>query len=228
MEMFKKRTFWEGLLGGVVASILVSALTAFAASSFSYGTFLQLIGQNNLAPFITSLNYTNQLQSPTITVASSTSGTLSGGPLVIEVAALTLTGTSTPSNEFATTTIPNQAMLITWPPIPGASGYAVYVGTSTSGSEASYLMGTSTAGVPNTQYTLQSTSSVILTTIQNQGAGYYTTEGSATTSIDTTGLLRAQSNATTTCVASITGSMFYNPNNSHLWLCVGGAWVVVK
>lgn len=228
MEMFKTRTFWEGLVGGVVASILVSALTAFAASSFSYGTFLQLIGQNNLAPFITSLSYTNQIQPPIITVASSTSGTLSGGPLQIEVAAVTLSGTSTPSNEFATTTIPNQAMQITWPPIPGASGYAIYVGTSTSGSEAAYLMATSTAGVPNTQYTLQSTTTVLLTSVSNQGSGYYTSEGSATTSIDTTGLIRAQSNATTTCAASIAGSMFYNPNNAHLWLCTGGVWVVVK
>lgn len=226
MQIIKRNQFLAGVLFGI--AIIAASPFVDAASSFTYGVVLQLIG-NNIQPTQTSQSYTTQIQSPSITAASST-GTLTGGKIAIKVAGLTSSGTSSPSNEIATTTSINEALRITWPSIPGATGYVVYVGTSTPGSEQSYFMATSTAGVVNTQYTLMTTTSPTYYTIPNQGTGFYTSMNSATTTFDTTGLIRAQSSATTTCTAALNGAMFYNPSNAHLWLCTGAgpAWTLIK
>jgi hypothetical protein len=215
-----------------IVGLLLGASAALAASSITPGVFTKLVGLF-VQPITTSYSYGTPVQQPVATAASSTAaaGSLTRGPLVIEVAALTLTGTSSPSNEIATSSQgTNSEIHLTWPPVPGATGYAVYIGTTTPGSEHSYFMATSTAGVPNTFYTLTSTSSPKYYAIPGQGAGYFSSLGSGTTTLDTTGLIRAQSSATTTCNASLNGTIFYSTTNSHLWLCTGAgpAWTVIK
>ena len=216
-----------------LAALFLFGLTSISfafGSSFSYAAFQQLIS-NYIVPFTTSTGYATELQSPVITSTASTTGTLSPGPLFIEIVATTQTGTSSQSNEYATTTSKNENINLYWPPVPGAQAYAIYFGTSTPGSEQAYFEATSTAGVVNTQYSLSSTSSPAYYTPAANGEGYYALIGSATTTITTQGLIQAISNATTTaCSASVNVAIFYNTANSHLWLCTGSGptWTVIK
>jgi hypothetical protein len=220
------------ILGAAIVGILVGS-TAFAASSITPGVFTKIVGLF-VQPLTTSYSYGTQLQTPVVTAASSTNaaGSLTQGRLVVKVAALSLTGTSSPSNEIATSSQgTNSEIQLTWPQVPGATGYAIYIGTSTPGSEQSYLLATSTGGQVNNFYTLVSTSSPTYYAIPGQGAGYYTSANSASTSLDTTGLIRAQQAATTSaCATALNGAMFYNAANAHLWLCIGAgpAWTVIK
>jgi hypothetical protein len=225
-----KKTLRDLALMLAFTCVLIGAgtVTVFAASSITPGVFTKLVGLF-VQPVTTSNSYGTQVQAPNMAVASST-GSLTGGRLAVQVAALTLTGTSSPSSEIATTTSINEALQITWPTMPGATGYAVYIGTSTPGSEHSYFMATSTGGTLNTYYTLAATSSPTYYAIPAQGAGFFSSQGSGTTTLDTTGLIRAQSSATTTCSAPLNGSIFYSTANAHLWLCTGSgpAWTVIK
>ena len=218
----------RNLIIGVLA-LMAFAPFAGAASSFVQVNFQKLVGLN-LVPVSTNYSYATQLQQPNVTVAStSPASSLSGGKLVLQVAALSATGTSTPSSEYATTTTAKNGLKLSWPTIPGATGYAVYFGTSTPGSEQAYFMATSTAGAVNTFYWLQSTSSPTYYSIPSSGSGYFASIGSATTTFDTTGTIRAASSATTTaCVAANDGAVFYNAANLHLWLCQSAAWTVIK
>lgn len=216
--------FALGLTWGIII-----APVARAASSFTYRTFQTLIGGSYVVPTATSLSYATQLNSPTVTAPTApSSGSLTAGPLQIEIAAVSATGTSTPSSEIATTSIASGALYFSWAPVPGATGYALYFGTSTPGSEGAFFMATSTSGAPNTNYTLTSTSSPTYYAIPAQGSGYYSAFGSASTTIDTGGLIRSSTSATTTCNAAATGAMFYNPVSDLLWLCKAGGWTVVK
>jgi hypothetical protein len=221
---------------GYVAAVLLTLLLLFLGgigiasafnSSFGYAAFLQLIGNN--AQIGQGVNITSQIQSPLISAASTT-GTLTGGPLYVEVVATSLTGTSSPSNEYATTTSANENLQLTWPTIPGATGYAVYVSTTTPGNEQGVLYATSTSGAVNTYYSLTSTTSVIYSIPSQSGSGYLTSIGSATSTIQAPIIAAVSSATTTNCSASINGAQFYNTANSHLWLCTGAGpgWTLIK
>ena len=231
MQMLKKlnRYHLQGVALGLLIVFSFSGVASAFGSSFSYATFQQLIG-NYIVPFATSNGYATELQSPILTSLASTTGSLSKGQLYFEVVATTQNGTSSPSAEIATTTSKNENVNIYWTAVPGAQGYAVYFGTSTPGSEQAYFGATSTAGVPNTQYSFTSTSSPTFNVPAPSGAGYYALVGSATSTITTQGLIQATSNATTSCNASLNGAIFYNTANSHLWLCTGAGptWTVIK
>lgn len=222
------RRNWRSAALGALFALSIMATQAFAASSITPGIFVKLVGLF-VQPVTTSYSYGTPVQQPQAFAIASTSGSLTPGPLLLQVAAVTRTGTSSPSAEVSTTTSASEGLNLSWAPVPGASGYAIYIGTSTPGSERSFFMASSTNGVPNNFYTLTSTSSPTFYTVPGQGAGYYTSMGSGTTSIDTTGLIRAQSSATTTCTAALNGSVFYNPNNAHLWLCTGAgpSWTLI-
>lgn len=219
------RNWRYGLLGAVIG-ITMAVSQAFAATNITPAVVAKIVGLF-VQPITTSYSYATQVQTPVLTAASSTTGgSLTVGTLYFEVAALTITGTSSPSNEIATTTVAGSSRIqLTWPAVPGATGYAVYFGTTTPGSENAYFMATSSA---NTFYTFTSTSSPTFYPVPVQGAGYYSQQGSGTTTLDTTGLIRSQSAATTTCTTALAGAMFYSTANSHLWLCTGGNWAVIK
>jgi hypothetical protein len=230
MQMFKRFNKYhaQGPAIGLAIVIFFSGTTALAFnSSFGYASFLQLIGNN--AQIGQGVSITSQIQSPLLSAASTT-GSLTGGPLYVEVAATSLTGTSSPSNEYATTTDAAENLQLTWPTISGATGYAVYVSTTTPGNEQGVLYATSTSGAVNTYYSLTSTSSVIYAIPSQSGTGYLASIGSATSTIQAP-LIAAVSSATTTnCSASINGAQFYNTANSHLWLCTGAGpgWTLIK
>jgi hypothetical protein len=228
METIKR--FFVNHLSSIIALAVAIPFCTFAGSSFSYAVFQQLLVGNYIVPTVTSNAYATELQQPSVTSTASTTGTLSGGKLYLEVVATTVTGTSSPSAEIATTTSVNENVNIVWSPIPGATGYAVYFGTSTPGSEQSYFAATSTAGVVNTQYSLTSTTSPTYNTPSLNGTGYYASIGSGTSSIAVSGQIQVTSNATTTCSTALNGAIFYSTANSHLWLCTGSgpAWTVIK
>lgn len=219
----------RNLIVGILA-LAAFAPFAGAASSFTYSTFVTIVG-TFVQPLVPQWSYGTQLQPATIAVASTTQSgaSLSGGKLVIKVLALSATGTSTPSNEYATTTTAANALIISWATVPGATGYAVAFGTSTPGSEHAYFMATSTAGAANTTYTLTSTSSPTYYAIPSSGSGFYASLGSGTSTMSTSGAVRLFSAATTTaCSEALDGTIFYNEANEHLWLCQSGAWAAIK
>jgi hypothetical protein len=223
-------TFALGLTVGV--ALVAGSGIASAATSFTYQTFQKLIGTNNVVPISPSYSYATQLQQPSVTAASSTpGGSLTGGRIVAEVVATTPFGTSSPSAEIATTTNPSTSLQLSWPTIPGATGYAVYFGTTTPGSEQAYLVATSTNGAVNTYYTLTSTTSPNYDVRPHINTGFYTQLGSASSSIATAGNIQTSAAATTTsCTAALNGSIFYNTANAHLWLCTGAGptWALIK
>lgn len=216
-----------------VGVLLAYSLTASAFTTSFSGGFETLIN-NFISPNVTSQAYATQIQSPLLStkLASSTlpatGGALTKGPLQVVIEALTATGTSSPSAEIATTSAStNSQLYLQWAPVANATGYAVWIGTSTPGSERSYFMATSTAGTVNTNYNLTSTSTPTYGVLG--AAGFLTTMGSASSSISTSGLIQSQQAATSTaCTTALQGSMFYNTSNAHLWLCQSGAWAVIK
>lgn len=124
MEITKsfKKDWGAALFGAVLGVLTLAGATAFAASGITPGIFTKLVGLF-VQPLTTSYSYSTQLQTPAVTAASSTTagGSLTRGPLVVEVAALTLTGTSLPSNEIATSTQGTNSEI----------QYAIYIGTTT-------------------------------------------------------------------------------------------------
>lgn len=216
------KRYWREIV--LVALLALCATPAFAFnSSFGYAAFLQLIGNNAQAQ--PGTNITTQMTPPVITTASTT-GALTQGPLFLEVVATSTTGTSSPSAEYATTTSNNEGITLTWPQVPGASGYLIYISTTTSGNEQGYFLSTTTS-----QFTLNSTTSPIVGTPLSLGAGFYAALGSGSSSLTTAGPIQASSNATTTnCTTSLDGAQFFNTSNAHLWLCTGAGptWTLLK
>jgi hypothetical protein len=216
----------KSIVLGIAIAVLFSASAAFAfESSFGYGVFLQLIGNN--AQVQTPIALTTQLQVPVTTAASST-GTLLGGPLWVEVVATSYTGTSSPSTEYATTTNVNEDLKLAWNTVPGATGYGIYISTTTAGNEQGILYATSSAanGI-NTTFDITSTSSVLYGVPSQSGLGFLTSDNSGTSTMATP-LIQAVSNGTTTaCTTALSGAQFYNVANSHLWLCTAGAWTKI-
>lgn len=223
MEIYKKIkniSAWTIIAIALVFLHLIPQI-ADAGSSFTFSLFQQLVG-TGIVPTSPSQSYATQLNTPAVNAASTT-GSLTGGSLNIRVVATTAFGTSSPSNEVATTTSVNEGLQLTWPTVPGANAYAIYIGTSTPGSEQAYFEATSTAGVVNSYYSLTSTSTPTYNALALSGAGFYSAFGSASSTIITSGLIQTVSTATTTpCTTALNGSIFYSSSNSHLWLCTGG------
>ena len=124
----------------------------------------------------------------------------------------------------------NENLQLTWPIISGATGYAIYVSTTTAGNEQGVLYATSTSGAVNTSYSLTSTSTVTYAIPSQSGTGYLASIGSATSTIQAPIIAAVSSATTTNCTASINGAQFYNTANSHLWLCTGAGpgWTLIK
>lgn len=183
---------------------------------------------------------------------ATTSGTLaSSTPFSITVAALDGIGTTTLSSAVTQSTdatgLPNQGLNITWASVPGATGYAIFEATgtvSTANGFSQYFYATSTSGVPNTQYTLSTTTGSL--------AGAYTKSdttafaikfnplgnsyfgggklGVGTSSpleqIDVaSGTIRAIGSATSTCNAQNAGSIQFQATSGHFYGCLtSGTW----
>jgi hypothetical protein len=250
-------------LGGAVTTI------AIFFSSIIGGNYQGLIlnhvasivqGQNTRT--VVSLNAPNwgigqPLATPQIaSFATTTGGTLaSSTPLSFEVAALDGDGTTTVSlpisitTDASTTGNVSEAIKLSWSPVVGAQGYAIYVSTTTPALYNTYWLATSTGGVPNTGFTFTSTSTPLAgsytkddTTafanrVMSDGSksyfnggsfGFGTSTPASSTPVDINGYTRASLPATSTaCYAGTAGVTFYNTANSHEWGCNGTAWVKI-
>lgn len=182
-----------------------------------------------------------------------TSGLASSTTWYFKVAALdSNNGTTTLSNglsqttDASTTQATPEVINLTWPAVAGATGYAVYfstttarydqyfVATSTSGGVGRYAFATSTGSKAGTNTLTEGTAfSMLLNPAGaswiNGGNGTATTSVASTTALHVNGAIDAISTATTSaCFAATVGQIFYNTANSHLWLCDGSAWQVIK
>lgn len=233
MRMFN-RDHMKGAVIGILAVALVFAIgpsrIASAATTFAQNLFIIGGGNGNqIVPQFPTWSINEPLQPPVLaTTATTTGGALgSNSTLYFRVAAITASGTTTASSEIATTTGPaNTAIKLNFTPVANATGYVLYYGTTTPGSEIAYQATTT----PSMVFTSTSTPSYALP------QGFTTAfaaqlSGTASTSIDAYGPVRAQLSATTSaCTASLNGDIFYSTANAHLWLCTGAGptWTLIK
>jgi hypothetical protein len=147
----------------IVFSLCLFALlgSAFSiANAAGIGLNLFTIGgpsATQITPIFPSWSLNVPLSPPTISAATTTGGgsLTAGSALYFRVAATNGTGTTTASNEIATTTAnANQQINITWPAVPGATKYFVFFSTSTAGAEGAYFAATTSSA-----YDFTSTSS---------------------------------------------------------------------
>ena len=81
------------LLASALCAALFAVPFAHATSSFTYATFEKLVSGSYVAPDSPSLSYATQLKTPIVAAPTAPgTGSLSAGPLEIEVAALSATG----------------------------------------------------------------------------------------------------------------------------------------
>lgn len=185
-----------------------------------------------------------------IAAATTTGGTMASSTTeVFAIAALDGTGTTTLSapvsatTDASTTLLGSEAYEITWSPVVGATGYAIYFGPTTS-SLANYFLATTTnafylasttVGDLTGSYTKSDTTAFSVK-INPQGSSYIngangtatTTAAASTTAWQINGNIVAISAATTSgCVAADAGQMFYNTSNGHEWGCSGTTWIKI-
>lgn len=206
-----------------------------------------------VVPLVSNLFPTNQLYvnlpAPVLSLPSApgTGSITAGGTLYIEVTALDGQGETIASNLLGTTTVASSALQLTWPTVQGATGYRVYISTSTPQALTQYFSATSTSGTPNPYYTLTSTSSPVFVSgppssntaysfnaQQSTGIGWFLGKFGVGTSspqvaLDVaSGTMRAYSVSTTSCAAINDGAIFYNATDKHLYVCEATTWQIIK
>ena len=178
------------------------------------------------------------------TVASSTTYSFS-------VSALDQSGTTTVGTPVTITTGAaggaNEEIQLTWVPVAGAQGYAVFFGQGTQTSAAgltSYYLATSSSGYTFSTSTNALSGSYTKTDttafadlLQPFGPSYIAGDnGTATgtpvaassTALELNGGFRSTEVGTTSsCDTQTAGTMFYNTANSHEWGCNGSTWIKV-
>lgn len=250
-------------IGGVATTIAIffSSIIGTNYQGLILNHLANLVQGSNTKTIV-SLNAPNwglgqPLATPQIsTAATSTGGTLaSSTPISFEVAALDGDGTTTTSAPVTVTTDAASASLgaesinLSWSPVIGAQGYAVYVSTTTPAFYNLYWTATSTNGVPNTLLTYTSTSTNALSgsytkddttafstrilpgynSYFNAGPiGFGTSTPASSTPVDVNGYMRASRQSTSTaCEADTAGVVFYNAANQHEWGCAGNTWIKI-
>jgi hypothetical protein len=190
----------------------------------------------------------------TSSFGAATSGLASSTAYYFEVAALDRDGTTTVSlnasitTDASTTQTAPEVINLSWSPIVGAQGYAIYFSTSTPTNFTQYFLATTTAGVPNTTYGFATSSGSLAgsytkddtTAFANRilpGSnsffdggpfGFGTSTPASSTPVDINGYVRASLPATTTaCEGDTAGVVFYNAANAHEWGCNGTAWTKI-
>lgn len=180
------------------------------------------------------------------------SGLASSTPYTFAVAALDGTGTTTiiSTGQFTTdaSTTQNKPENITikWTPVNGATGYAVYFGTTTSPltsglnqyfmatTSGQYTFSTSTGSLAGSYTKADTTAfSEVLSPnspdIFNDNIGSATSSPAAsTTAVQINGTVDAIAGATTTaCEADTAGVIFFNLTSHTEWGCNGTAWTKI-
>jgi len=184
------------------------------------------------------------------TAATSTGGSMASSTTVyFGVSALDGTGTTTMSNILSVTTdsaaslLPAEGFELTWQNVIGATGYAIFFGSSPTAlnnyfyatTSGAYYMASSTLNALTGSYTKTDTTafSVLFNPygpdyISNSTTTATSTPVNGNNALQVSGNFAATSNGTTTvCNAASAGSVFYNLQNSHEWGCNGTAWTKV-
>jgi hypothetical protein len=253
------RTFQ--IIAGVLSIPVVGAAIIGSAYTSPFLNHLADITNGNTTSTVVSLNAPNWSNSIPlaqvvgVSTATTTGSLASSTPFSFAVAALDSTGTTTLSSAVTLSTDPNgqanEGILVSWAAVSGATGYAVYEATGTVSAASGftqYFLATSTNGVPNTQFTMATTTgslsgsytksdtTAFADKINPVGASYFnggsvgfgTSSPASSTPVDVYGYMRAQVSGTTTaCYAATAGAVFYNTANSHEWGCNGTTWTKI-
>jgi hypothetical protein len=239
--------------------------TAILGASYGYGVLTHLadvVNGSNTATVVATnapnwefgLPVTSPLISSIATSSngSAASGLASSTPYVFEVAALDGTGTTTLvssatiTTDASTTQNAPEDINISWTSVNGATGYAIFFGTSTvvgTGGLTQYFLATTSgtynfatsSGSLSGSYTKSDTTafSEVLnpngTDIFNDNLNSATSSRPAsTTAVQINGTAVVTAGATTTaCEADTAGAIFFNTSNSHEWGCNGTAWTKI-
>jgi hypothetical protein len=243
------------LIGGSL-SVLVfgSAVIGVNYQGVILNHLADVINGSNTQP-VASLNAPNWGYGiPLATPAAIASATTTGGTMAsstteyFAVSALDGFGTTTTSNVVTSTTDPASPLLgaeayeITWSPVPGSSGYAVFFGTSPTAlnkyvyatTSGAYYLASTTSGTLTGSYTKSDTTAFSVLLNPN-GPDYVNGNSTATSSVSaSTTALQVNGNfvvaspaTTTNCYAGTAGAIFYNTSNNHLWGCNGTAWTKI-
>jgi hypothetical protein len=193
-----------------------------------------------------------------ITAASSSYGSAASGlasstTYSFAIAAVDPTGTTTLSNvltfttDASTTQTYPEVINLSWTPVAGATGYAIFEATGTvsssSGfsqyfiatSSSNYAFSTSTGSLAGS-YTKSDTTAFAFK-LNPSGPSYIDGgNGTATgtpvaasgTALEINGGFRnTEVGTSTSCDAQTAGVIFYNTSNSHEWGCNGSTWVKI-
>lgn len=233
--------------------------TAIIAANYQSPILTHLVDiiNGNDTQTVSSLNAPNwsigvPLANPVgVSAATSTGGTMASSTAVyFAVAALDGTGTTTISSVVTATTDASSTLLaaegfnVSWGAVPGATGYAVYVGSSAS-NLASYFLATSTNGAPNRTIYIASTTANALTgsntltdttafsvKINPLGTSYFNGGkvgvGTSTplANLDiASGTVRAIGASTSTCNSTNAGAIQFQSTSGHFYGCLSsGTW----
>jgi hypothetical protein len=242
------------LIGGAISvAVFGSAVIGVNYQGVILNHLADVVNGSNTQP-VASLNAPNWGYGiPLMTPAAIASATTTGGAMAsstteyFAVAALDGFGTTTISNVVTSTTdasstgLGAEAFEITWSPVSGSSGYAIFFGTSPTALNSYFLAttsgayyATSTSGALAGSYTKSDTTAFSVLLNPN-GPDYINGNSTATTSVAATSTaLQVNGNfvvsapaTTTNCYAGTAGAIFYNTSNSHLWGCSGTTWTKI-
>jgi hypothetical protein len=180
---------------------------------------------------------------------SATSGLASSTPYVFQVAAIDSNGgtttlglSATITTDASTTQSSPEDLVLKWTPVNGATGYAIFFGTSTAvGSgltqyfyattSGQFTFSTSTGSLPGSFTINDSTAFSELinplgTEVFNDSINNATSSRPAsTTAMQINGTAVMSASATTTaCESDTAGAVFFNTANKHEWGCDGTTW----
>jgi hypothetical protein len=252
------------VVASVVAllSIPVFGTAVIGANYFSAITdHITDVFHGNQTATVVSLNAPNWARGTplavpvSVTIASSTytsaaSGLASSTRFAFEVAALDANGTTTLSSPLTFTTDASstqnapEVLNISWVPVTGATGYAIYFSSTTPDAYSQYFYATTS----NTYYFATSSGAIVgsytntdttaYSTLVSPNAPSYINGGNGTatsTTIASTTALQVGGNfgavtqsTTTACLTANNGVIFYNLSNNILWLCKSGTWTAIK
>ena len=242
------------LIGGVISvAVFGSAVIGTNYQGVILNHLADVINGSNTQP-VASLNAPNWGYGiPLATPAAIASATTTGGTMAsstteyFAVSALDGFGTTTVSNTVTSTTDASSTLLgaeayeITWSPVPGSSGYAIFFGTSPTAltsyfyatTSGAYYM-TSTSSALTGSYT-KADNTAFSVLLNPNGPDYVNGNSTATSSVaasstamQVNGNFVVSAPATTTnCYAGTAGAIFYNTSNSHEWGCNGTSWTKI-
>jgi hypothetical protein len=251
--------FTKSILAGVAALLSIPVFgSAIIGANYPSPILFHLIDviQGQTTTTVASTNAPNwglglPMSAPLITSiatssnTSAASGLASSTPYVFQVAALdgtgttTLVGSATITTDASTTQHAPEDIVLKWAPVNGATGYAIFFGTSTivgSGltqyflatTSGQFTFSTSTGSRAGSNINQDTTafSGIVVpsgATIFNDSINTATSSKAAsTTALQVNGTAVMTANGTpTACMSDTAGAVFFNQANKHQWGCDG-------